>query len=96
MEDSEMIVNPLFGALTRPALTAGVTLEVFGINLIIAMSLLIATGNLLYALCYVPLHIVGWQICRIDPHFFNVLKANFALPNQPNKSIWVVRCYEPF
>lgn len=96
MQDTELMINPIYGALTRPALTAGITLELFGINLIIAMSLLIGTGNLLYGLCYVPLHLVGWQICRIDPHFFNVLKAKFALPNQPNKFIWGVRCYEPF
>lgn len=96
MEEKELMINPLYGALTRPALTAGVTLEVFGINLIVAMALLIATGNLLYGLCYFPLHLIGWQICRIDPHFFNVLKAKFLLPNQLNKSIWGVRCYEPF
>lgn len=96
MQEREMTINQVFRALTRPALTGGVTLEVFGINLIIALSLLIATGNVLYGLIYLPLHLIGWQICRFDPHFFKVLYVKFSLPNQPNKSLWGVRAYEPF
>jgi type IV secretion system protein VirB3 len=88
--------HPIFGALTRPAMTAGVTFEYHGINLIVSVCAFIALGNVLYGLIFVPLHAFGWLSCRNDPAFFSLLYKRISfLPAMPNKKIWGVRAYEP-
>lgn len=89
-------INPVFGALTRPAMTAGVTLEYHILNLVISMCAFIGFGNILYGLMFFPLHIFGWAVCKYDGHFFSVAyKRFFLLPQMPNRKIWGVRTYEP-
>lgn len=95
-ETIELTTHTLFGALTRPAMTAGVTLEYHGLNLIVSVCAFIAMGNLLYGLVFVPLHVFGWLACRHDARFFEILMKRIKLPSMPNKSYWGVRSYEPF
>lgn len=88
--------NIIFGALTRPAMTAGVTFEYHGLNLMVSVCAFIALGNLLYGLVFIPIHAFGWLVCRYDTHFFTLAyKRFFLLPRMPNQSIWGVRAYEP-
>lgn len=88
--------NIIFGALTRPAMTAGVTFEYHGLNLMVSVCAFIALGNLLYGLIFIPIHTFGWLVCRYDAHFFTLAhKRFFLLPRMPNQSIWGVRAYEP-
>jgi type IV secretion system protein VirB3 len=95
-EDLALDVHTLFGALTRPAMTAGVTLEYHGLNLMLSVCAFIALGNVLYGLVFIPLHGFGWLICRHDPRLFEILYKRFKLPSQPNMGYWGVRSYEPF
>lgn len=97
MEEAvELEINPVFGALTRPAMTAGVTFEYHMINLMVSTSAFIGFG-LLYGLIFIPLHVFGWLICRYDMHFFTICsKRFFNLPQMPNGKLWGVRAYEPF
>lgn len=91
-----LIVNPVFGALTRPAMSGGVTLEYHLLNLIFSMGAFIGLSPL-YGLVFIPIHAFGWMVCRYDPHFFTLCaKRFFKLPPMPNKTIWKVRAYEPF
>ena len=86
----------LFGALTRPAMTLGVTIEYHIFNVMFSMIAFIAL-NPLYGLVFVPLHAFGWIVCREEPRFFSIVYNRFTnIPNSPNKFIWGVRCYEPF
>jgi len=87
----------IFGALTRPAMTAGVTFEYFGLNAIVSMMTFICLGNLLYGLVCVPIHVVGWLVCREEPRFFTMAYKRLCyISGSENQSIWGVRCYEPF
>lgn len=96
MSHNTMDVNTVFSALTRPAMTGGVTLEYHGFNLMLSVCAFIVMGNLLYGLIFIPVHAVGWMICRNDPSLFVILKKLLKLPSMLNKSIWGVRSYEPF
>ena len=96
MKNVSLEINPIFGALTRPAMTAGVTFEFHGLNLMISVISFILLDNLLYGLIFIPIHAFGWMVCRYDNQFFAVAYKNFFMPNNPNKSIWGVRTYEPY
>lgn len=93
---SDLTSNTLFGALTTPPMMMGVTLEAYGVNLMVAVSALIATGNIFYALIFLPMHIVSWAICKNDVALFKIIKIWMQLPNIENKKIWGARCYEPY
>lgn len=95
-ETTELDTNTVFGALTRPAMTAGVTLEYHGLNLIVSVCAFIAMGNLLYGLVFIPFHVFGWLVCRHDARFFEILMKKFKLPSMPNQTYWGVRSYEPY
>ena len=92
---NELQINPVFNALTRPAMTAGVTFEYHMLNLMVSMCVFIGVSPL-YGLVFVPLHLFGWAVCRYDSHFFSILFKRFLLPQVPNAAIWRVRAYEPF
>ena len=95
-ESAEVLrINPLFGALTRPAMTMGVTLDYHGLNLIVSVCAFIALKNLLYAAIFLPLHLIGMAICQMEPRFFTIAAACIKLPAMPNQSLWGVRSYEP-
>ena len=96
MDGNELTMNPIFGALTRPAMTAGVTFEYHMMNLMASMCIFIGIGPI-YGLIFVPLHFFGWVVCRYDTHFFTICYKRFlSLPHMPNIRIWGVRAYEPF
>jgi type IV secretion system protein VirB3 len=92
---NEFNINPVFGALTRPAMMAGVTFEYHMLNLTISMCLFIGLSPL-YGLAFIPLHLFGWAVCRYDVHLFTIFYKRFSLPQLPNVKIWRVRAYEPF
>lgn len=95
--DTMLDTHLVFGALTRPAMTAGVTFEYHGLNLMLSVCLFIAMGNLLYGLIFIPLHAFGWLVCHYDTHFFSIMyRRILLLPSMPNQSIWGVRVYEPY
>ena len=94
--EHELDNNTLFGALTVPPMIAGVTLEAYGFNLVISVCALIATGNILYGLIYIPIHCVCWAICKNDPTLFSIIKTWSTLPSMQNTKLYGARCYEPY
>lgn len=96
MYDTALTINPLFGALTRPAMAAGVTYEYHLLNIMGSMCAFIGI-DMVWGLVFIPLHVFGWLICRYDLHFFTLCSKKFLnLPQLPNVRIWGVRAYEPF
>ncbi|HHS8321921.1 TPA: type IV secretion system protein VirB3 [Legionella anisa] len=88
--------HPVYGALTRCAMTGGVTFEYHSINLMISVCVFIAMGNLLYGLVFLPLHAYGWLVCRNDTRYFTVMYKRWMFcPPMPNQKLWGVRTYEP-
>ncbi|MFO2552180.1 VirB3 family type IV secretion system protein [Legionella pneumophila serogroup 1] len=92
---SDLEISPIFNALTRPAMIAGVTFEYHMLNLIVSMSVFIGFSPL-YGLIFIPLHVFGWLVCRYDTHFFTICAKRYLLPEAPNTSLWRVRAYEAF
>ncbi len=96
MMNDTMDVHTVFSALTRPAMTGGVTFEYHGFNLMLSVCSFIVMSNLLYGLIFIPVHLVGFMICRNDASLFVIFKKLLKLPTMLNKSIWGVRSYAPF
>lgn len=92
---SDLKISPIFNALTRPAMTAGVTFEYHMFNLMLSMCAFIGLSPI-YGLIFIPLHVFGFCVCLYDTHFFSICAKRFLLPQSPNKTIWRVRAYEPF
>ena len=93
----DFLIHPVFGALTRPAMYAGVSFDYHMMNLMVSMSAFISMHNLLYGLLFIPIHTVGLAVFYYDVHFFSIMSTRwFKLRNQPNQSIWRARSYEPF
>ena len=92
---NELEISHLFNALTRPAMTAGVTFEYHMLNLIASMCAFIGLSPM-YGLIFIPLHVFGLVVCWYDTHFFTICAKRYALPQVPNAAIWRVRAYEPF
>ena len=93
----DFLIHPVFGALTRPAMSAGVSYDYHIMNLIVSTCVFIGTGNLLYGLMFVPIHALGLAVFYYDVHFFSIVRTKwFKLSNQPNQSLWRARSYEPF
>lgn len=96
-DDEALETSTLFGALTRPPMTMGVTLEYHTLNLMLSVISFIGLGSVFYLALFIPLHLFGWAVCSYDPQFFIILQKKLLhLPNLPNQSLWGVRSYEPF
>lgn len=95
-QEEDLVVSSVFGALTRPAMTAGVTIEYHGLNLVLSVCAFIAMNNLLYGAIFLPIHLFGWMVCKAEPRFFQILFVKLKMPSHPNEFIWKVRAYEPY
>jgi type IV secretion system protein VirB3 len=68
-----MMRDPLFVAVTRPAMKWGVTLEGIVIAGFFSAIGMIATNNPFFLLLYIPLHLVMFGLCLKDPRIFRLL-----------------------
>ena len=85
----------VYGAITRPAMYLGVTIEYLAwISIVVLCSFMLFNSALLLFL-YVPLHLVGWVFLRIDASFFNVILKRLSCPVVANKSFWGCQSYAP-
>ena len=96
MEQEDIAISPLFVGLTRPPMMMGVTIEYMLVAIFIPMVLFSFGQSFLYLLAFVPLYVLGWGLCRIDPNIFKILVKKMMCVNTPNKSIWRAQCYEPY
>ena len=96
MTSEPLKINTLFLALTRPAMTMGVTHEYFVINALMALCLFILANNIFYALVWLPIHVFGVLAHRFDHHFVKIGLCKAKFTRQKNEQIWGVSSYEPF
>ncbi|HEX4050661.1 MAG TPA: VirB3 family type IV secretion system protein [Steroidobacteraceae bacterium] len=73
LHDAGVVVDPLFVALTRPAMRWGVTFSALLMNLVFTMEAFLLTKNLLTLLIAVPIHGVCALLCLRDPRFFDLI-----------------------
>ena len=94
--DNELKTHPLFVALTRPAMTMGVTHEYFVINGLLSLCLFLLANNLLYALIWLPVHAVGVLAHRVDNQFVRLFLCKAKFPKVKNEQFWGLTSYEPY
>ncbi len=88
-------INIVFQALTRPPMMLGVTVDYFMIMLIALLILFMQFSQPAVLLLWLPLHMVGWVLCKIDPFIFNVLFKKIDFIATPNKKLWGCKSYAP-
>lgn len=92
----EIDVHPIYAGMTRPPMFLGITLDYLmltGLSTIVGFML---TNSAKFLLLYIPLHVIGWIGCKMDPNFFRVIMKKTICYSVPNKSLWGCQSYEPF
>lgn len=96
MAKEKLIISTVFVGLTRPPMMMGVTLDYLCLAMMIVLSLTILTNNPICVVLYLPLHLLGWILCKLDPNIFQILLKRADCNYVPNKKIWGCHSYEPF
>ena len=87
--------TPLFTALTRPQLFAGVTYNYF-LNGIIAAELFLILRSFWVLPIALAVHAVGMQLCLHEPRIIDLWLVRVSrCPRVPNHSVWRCNSYRP-
>ena len=88
--------DPVFGALTRPQMFAGVTYSFFVLNAVITMEAFLVTKSFLVLLLSLVIHLGGYLACLREPRFFNLWMTKLAqCPRGRNHAYWRCNSYCP-
>ncbi|HET8613047.1 MAG TPA: type IV secretion system protein VirB3 [Sphingomonas sp.] len=88
--------DPIFAALTRPQMVAGVTYGYAVFELIAAMELFLLTRSFWVLPAVALVHGVGYVCCLAEPRFFDlwVTRARHC-PRVRNHRFWRANAYRP-
>ncbi len=88
--------DPLFVALTRPQMFAGVTYSYFVANAIIATELFLIFKSAWALVAALVIHLIGVLACLREPRFFDLWLARVSrCPRVRNYKIWRCNSYRP-
>jgi type IV secretion system protein VirB3 len=88
--------DPLFVALTRPQMFAGVTYSYFVVNAVLATELFLVFRSPWVLLAALVIHLVGVVLCVREPRFFDLwLTKVRRCPRVKNHAIWRCNSYRP-
>ena len=88
--------DPLFVALTRPQMFAGVTYSYFIANAVIATELFLIFKSAWVLLAAVVIHLLGVVLCVREPRFFDLWITRLSrTPRVRNYKIWRCNSYRP-
>lgn len=88
--------DPLFVALTRPQMFAGVTYSYFVANAIVATELFLIFKSVWALVAALVIHLVGVLACLREPRFFDLWLARVSrCPRVRNHKIWQCNSYRP-
>jgi type IV secretion system protein VirB3 len=86
--------DPLFVALTRPQMFAGVTYSYFVANAVIATELFLIFRSVWALVAALVIHLIGMILCVREPRFFDLwLNRMRSCPRVPNHKIWRCNSY---
>ena len=86
--------DPLFVALTRPQMFAGVTYSYFIANAVIATELFLIFRSLWALGAALVIHVVGVVLCLREPRFFDLWITRVSrCPRVRNHAIWRCNSY---
>lgn len=88
--------DPLFVALTRPQMFAGVTYSYFIMNMVVATELFLVFKSAWVLLAAVVIHLIGVLLCVREPRFFDLWMTRVSrTPRIKNYKIWRCNSYRP-
>ncbi len=88
--------DPLFVALTRPQMFAGVTYSYFIANAVIATELFLIFRSIWAFAAAIVVHLVGVLLCVREPRFFDLWLTRVSrCPRVRNHAIWRCNSYRP-
>jgi type IV secretion system protein VirB3 len=86
--------DPLFVALTRPQMFAGVTYSYFIANAVIATELFLIFRSVWALAAALLVHLVGVVLCVREPRFFDLWITRVSrCPRVRNHAIWRCNSY---
>lgn len=88
--------DPVFTALTRPQMFAGVSYSFFVLNLVLTTEIFLITKSFWAIAAAGIIHVIGVAICRREPRFLDLwfLRAS-RCPRIKNYSYWRCNSYAP-
>ncbi|HYG29169.1 MAG TPA: type IV secretion system protein VirB3 [Allosphingosinicella sp.] len=93
---SRLEQDPLFVALTRPQMFAGVTYSYFIVNAVLATELFLVFRSPWVLLVALVMHAVGAILCVREPRFFDLwLTKVRRCPRVRNHKVWRCNSYRP-
>ena len=93
---SRLEQDPLFVALTRPQMFAGVTYSYFIVNAVLATELFLVFRSAWVLLVALVVHGIGAVLCVREPRFFDLwLTRVRRCPRIKNHSVWRCNSYRP-
>jgi type IV secretion system protein VirB3 len=87
---------PVFRALTRPQMFAGVTYSFFVINMAVTTEVFLVTGSFLALPVALALHAAGYVCCLREPRLFDIWITRVSrCPRVRNWRRWGCNSYGP-
>ena len=88
--------DPVFAALTRPQMFAGVTYSYFVLNAVVTIELFLITKSFWALVAALVLHLVGYIACLKEPRFFDLWLVKVSrCPRVRNYRFWRCNSYSP-
>jgi type IV secretion system protein VirB3 len=88
--------DPLFVALTRPQMFAGVTYSYFIANAVAATELFLVFKSAWVVAIALAIHLLGVVLCLREPRFFDLWLVRIGrCPRVRNYAIWRCNSYRP-
>ena len=88
--------DPVFTALTRPQMFAGVTYSFFVLNAVLTIELFLITHAFLALLIAPALHVAGYLGCLREPRIFDLWLVKLSrCPRVKNARFWRCNSYSP-
>ena len=88
--------DPVFTALTRPQMFAGVSFSFFVLNLVITTDVFLITKSFWAIAAALVIHAIGYVLCLKEPRFLDIWIARARnCPRVRNYWFWRCNSYSP-
>ncbi len=93
---TRLVSDPVFSALTRPQMIAGVTYSFAVFNLIVTLEAFLITRSAWPVPAAALIHAIGYLGSRREPRFFDLWLTRLrCAPDLPNAWFWQANSYRP-
>ena len=93
---SQLDSDPVFAALTRPQMIAGVTYSYAVFNLIVTVEAFLITRSFWVLPLSAVVHLLGYVGCLNEPRFFDLWVTRLSrCPRVRNRAFWGANSYAP-